>query len=319
MEYIAKQNPHGVGRSGNALYKSLFENVCSLIISCGLKGQMYLLPQERKWKWAKRHTWQSWRDRYYKNKEEFDRKIRKYQKKHGINPIQPPKAFSSARRKRARDEHSDSNSEEEGESEGGKNDTKRKRQKVEEVQKRAKVKREQRESMKEEEEEDKGGGTSRGALSGKIMRHRLPTDRRRVSIAIRTRSKHAKPKPKSRATEDQNAADGSSDDGDAEDEEEEKEDRGPVGSDDYEGDIFGTSEEDELEEGEVIELTDAHTDNETEEGEVIELTDAHTDSETEVTEYADVHTNEAMDIQEVDQQLIVVPKSESTSSLSRAR
>lgn len=46
---------------------------------------------DRKWKWSRTHTWQSWRDRYYKNAEEFDRKIKAYQKKHGILDEEPAK------------------------------------------------------------------------------------------------------------------------------------------------------------------------------------------------------------------------------------
>ncbi|KAG1749535.1 hypothetical protein EDB19DRAFT_1680739 [Suillus lakei] len=68
MKYIATYNPINKYRSGNALYKRLEENVDS------------------KWNWSKTHSWQSWRNRYGKNKEEFDRKILRYQKKKGIDP-----------------------------------------------------------------------------------------------------------------------------------------------------------------------------------------------------------------------------------------
>lgn len=43
------------------------------------------IPQaEGKWPWSKRHSWQSWRERYKKNKDEFDIKIRRLVKKRGI-------------------------------------------------------------------------------------------------------------------------------------------------------------------------------------------------------------------------------------------
>ncbi|KAG0691981.1 hypothetical protein DFH29DRAFT_609237 [Suillus ampliporus] len=68
MKYIATYNPTKQNRSGPALYKRLVENV------------------DGKWNWSKTHPWMSWHNRYTKNKDEFDRKIAKYQKKKGINP-----------------------------------------------------------------------------------------------------------------------------------------------------------------------------------------------------------------------------------------
>ncbi|KAG6917773.1 hypothetical protein DXG01_001178 [Tephrocybe rancida] len=67
VKYIATYNPQVKGRAGNALYKTLCENT------------------NNKWKWSRTHTWQSWRDRYYKNSEFYNREIRKYQKKHNIS------------------------------------------------------------------------------------------------------------------------------------------------------------------------------------------------------------------------------------------
>ncbi|KAG2021133.1 hypothetical protein CC2G_006393 [Coprinopsis cinerea AmutBmut pab1-1] len=63
MQYIAKYRPEPAGRLGNALYKTLVENA------------------ERKWSWSRRHTWQSWRERYKKHQAEFDRRILKHQQK----------------------------------------------------------------------------------------------------------------------------------------------------------------------------------------------------------------------------------------------
>lgn len=67
MKYIATYNPTKKCRSGNTLYKRLVENI------------------DNKWNWSETHSWQSWQTRYRNHMEEFDRRIRKYQKKNGIN------------------------------------------------------------------------------------------------------------------------------------------------------------------------------------------------------------------------------------------
>ncbi|KAI1785630.1 hypothetical protein LXA43DRAFT_1076892 [Ganoderma leucocontextum] len=59
VQYMAKYNPAPAGRTGNKLYQRLVENA------------------EGKWPWHKRHTWQSWRERYRNNNEYFDRRIAK--------------------------------------------------------------------------------------------------------------------------------------------------------------------------------------------------------------------------------------------------
>ncbi|KAG6841005.1 hypothetical protein C0991_002785, partial [Blastosporella zonata] len=41
---------------------------------------------DNKWKWSRTHTWQSWRDHYYKNHGYYDSEIRKYQRKHNLDP-----------------------------------------------------------------------------------------------------------------------------------------------------------------------------------------------------------------------------------------
>ncbi|KAL7282870.1 hypothetical protein ACG7TL_002283 [Trametes sanguinea] len=58
--YIAKYNPQLEGRSGNLLYQRLVANA------------------DNRWPFSKRHTWQSWRERYIRNKPKFDKMIRKY-------------------------------------------------------------------------------------------------------------------------------------------------------------------------------------------------------------------------------------------------
>ncbi|KAM5542038.1 hypothetical protein V8D89_004348 [Ganoderma adspersum] len=62
-QYIAKYNPQREGRTGNKLYERLVENA------------------EGKWPWHKRHTWQSWRERYRSHQDEFDRRIARHLRK----------------------------------------------------------------------------------------------------------------------------------------------------------------------------------------------------------------------------------------------
>ncbi|THH08713.1 hypothetical protein EW145_g2526 [Phellinidium pouzarii] len=66
VKYIARYNPEKAGRLGNALYKSLVED------------------SGNRWRWAKRHSWQSWRERYKSYEYKFDSEIKQYQKKKGI-------------------------------------------------------------------------------------------------------------------------------------------------------------------------------------------------------------------------------------------
>ncbi|KAE9405743.1 hypothetical protein BT96DRAFT_972396 [Gymnopus androsaceus JB14] len=59
VEYLSHYNE---GRKGNAIYQQLTEN----------RGQ---------WPWSARHPWQSWRHRYRRESDDFDRRIRIYQRK----------------------------------------------------------------------------------------------------------------------------------------------------------------------------------------------------------------------------------------------
>ncbi|KAF8173290.1 hypothetical protein BJ912DRAFT_87236 [Pholiota molesta] len=81
IKYIAKYNPQIAGRQGNRLYMTLVENPA-------------------KWRWARAHPWQSWRERYKKNQVEFDQKIRRYmrQKAAAAQPGKPEAIPSKARR-----------------------------------------------------------------------------------------------------------------------------------------------------------------------------------------------------------------------------
>ncbi|KAI0761488.1 hypothetical protein BD413DRAFT_242669 [Trametes elegans] len=80
-QYIAKYNPLPKGRQGNLLYQKLCENA------------------ERKWPWADRHPWQSWREHYIRNCERLDKRIAFYVKQASPNfSIPPPSSPPSPRR-----------------------------------------------------------------------------------------------------------------------------------------------------------------------------------------------------------------------------
>ncbi|TFK35517.1 hypothetical protein BDQ12DRAFT_688267 [Crucibulum laeve] len=81
VEYIAINNPGLNNRTGNNLYKTLEENA------------------ENKWPWSRRHSWQSWRERYKKNQAWFDKNIKRYQRENGI---EQPKNTGSPRERRIR-------------------------------------------------------------------------------------------------------------------------------------------------------------------------------------------------------------------------
>ncbi|KAI0355200.1 hypothetical protein OH77DRAFT_1590122 [Trametes cingulata] len=73
-QYIAKYNPQVEGRQGNLLYQRLCENAGG------------------KWPWAKKHSWQSWRDHYRNSQARLDKRIKQYIKKYhpdGV-PASPP-------------------------------------------------------------------------------------------------------------------------------------------------------------------------------------------------------------------------------------
>jgi hypothetical protein len=292
VKYIAKYNPHGVGRKGNVLYKALVDNVRHSTHLYSILNAYLSSQEQKKWSWAKRHPWQSWRDRYCKNRDWYEKQIRIYQKKHGIDATQPPKASPATQRKRARDDSGDSESGEDVKEE--KDARRRKRHKGREVRGRAEMKQrrdrlkeeeeeEEEEKEKEEEENDMGEGTSKGSRGRRIMRVST-VKKAKVESQIADDVTYAKPKEDGNpAVEEQDADnEGSGEDG-------EQENQGPVGSDDYQGGIFGSSE-DEIGEAKVNQLMDANVESETE---------------------------EEMDAQEVDQQLIAPSRSESTQSSSR--
>ncbi|KAH7924675.1 hypothetical protein BV22DRAFT_1129647 [Leucogyrophana mollusca] len=89
-KFIATYNPAKQGRSGNAIYQRLVDNMVD--VAC-------TFPQaDGRWNWSQHHTWQAWRNRYVKNTDWFDRRILKYQKKHGIDSVtgKPPRAGAAS-------------------------------------------------------------------------------------------------------------------------------------------------------------------------------------------------------------------------------
>ncbi|KAG6375856.1 hypothetical protein JVT61DRAFT_2716 [Boletus reticuloceps] len=72
FKYIAKYCPTKAGRSGHKIYRQLVDN-------------------QTEWPWARHHTWQSWRERYVKNSDYFDARIRHYQRKHDIESVDKQK------------------------------------------------------------------------------------------------------------------------------------------------------------------------------------------------------------------------------------
>lgn len=68
VEFIATHNPLPTGRLGNKLYQILEAN-------------------SKTWPWSKSHPWQSWRERYRKNQEYFDHRIRMHQREKASNKL----------------------------------------------------------------------------------------------------------------------------------------------------------------------------------------------------------------------------------------
>ncbi|EJD53634.1 hypothetical protein AURDEDRAFT_156874 [Auricularia subglabra TFB-10046 SS5] len=69
-KYIAHKFPDQTqpGRAGNKLYRDLCDDV-------------------ETYTWAARHPWSSWREHYIKNRDSFDRRIKKYCEEHDLAPL----------------------------------------------------------------------------------------------------------------------------------------------------------------------------------------------------------------------------------------
>lgn len=90
--YLAIYCPSKTGRSGNARYKVLVDDVrLCYALHCSYSSTMIQLQVDRKWPWAANHPWHSWRERYKNHSEWFDQRILQYQKKKGIKlPLPTP-------------------------------------------------------------------------------------------------------------------------------------------------------------------------------------------------------------------------------------
>ena len=84
MKYIAVYNPGKANRLGHLLYENLVDEVgAGVFVSCA-RNLYSTQANKKRWPWAARHSWQSWRERYKKNEEQFDRRILAYQEKHNL-------------------------------------------------------------------------------------------------------------------------------------------------------------------------------------------------------------------------------------------
>ena len=177
------------------------------------------LQADGKWKWAARHPWQSWRERYKNKQLLFEQQINKYQKKKGIKSEDPKqKAIvrkKSARRRDAVDEgQSDQEVDQLRQSDSDRErakEKKRKRKRIEE-----KVERKTKKAKKEEEEDA-------DAIEGDQVQKRTQNQ-----TAIRRSS------PGSH-DEEEEETDGSTD-----------ERKGPAGSNDYSAELFGSDDDNEI-------------------------------------------------------------------------
>ncbi|OCH84570.1 hypothetical protein OBBRIDRAFT_391300 [Obba rivulosa] len=88
--YLAQYAPSEKGRSGNTVYQNLCENVCSHIHPICAALLIMRAQADNQWPLAKNHTWHSWRNRYVKNKDTFDKWIRNFQRKKGIKVPSTP-------------------------------------------------------------------------------------------------------------------------------------------------------------------------------------------------------------------------------------
>ncbi|KIY52785.1 hypothetical protein FISHEDRAFT_69595 [Fistulina hepatica ATCC 64428] len=117
IRYLAIKTPTGVGRSGQKLYKHLV--------------QLHD-PGPGDYAWVRTHTWQSWRERYVKNKEEMNRRIALVSKElpelephHTYEHTLTPVDVQPRRRQRATirsDEEEEMDDETDGQEAGNEND-----------------------------------------------------------------------------------------------------------------------------------------------------------------------------------------------------
>ena len=183
---------------------------------------MYI-QEDGKWKWAARHPWQSWRERYKNNQPWFDEQIKEYQKKKGIEPGDPK--WNVVVRKKAarrRDAVDQSQSDQEGNhsqqhnsDQERVNENTRKRKRIEERAEGMRKKSKPQEEEKSSREED----------ATEISGNKRP---QKQSVTRRSPPR-------------------SEDSGEEDDDESAEPREGPPGSDDYSAEVFGAKDDETIE------------------------------------------------------------------------
>ncbi|KAK7452658.1 Proline-, glutamic acid- and leucine-rich protein 1 [Stygiomarasmius scandens] len=145
--YLAAHS-HEKNRSGNAIYKQLAENA------------------EGKWPWSRRHSWQSWRDHYAKNKYSFDVAIRKHLKKRTSSSSQDDASSQARTNSRTQsDGPTAAQKKRKRESNGNGGGDPDKRARVNSGGNQAMRVSEKKEKVKAKASEDRGEGSSRALVS----------------------------------------------------------------------------------------------------------------------------------------------------------
>ncbi|KIM87289.1 hypothetical protein PILCRDRAFT_814783 [Piloderma croceum F 1598] len=201
-------NPEKVGRQGNAIYQRLEAN------------------ENGRWKWAARHPWQSWRERYKNKQPWFDQQITRYQQKKGIKSENSEQKViirkKAARRRDAVDEGQTEEEEELRKSERDRDaERKRKRKRIEE------------QADRERKKAKKGNADPIEIRDGQV----------RAQKNSGVGGSSSKPR---RADSDEEEEE------EEEEEESEEERKGPAGPDDYSAEIFADEADEIVEDSENV-------------------------------------------------------------------
>ncbi|KAI0933379.1 hypothetical protein AcV5_005538 [Taiwanofungus camphoratus] len=249
--YLAKHSTSAKGRLGNSLYETLVAN------------------GEGKWRWAERHPWRGWRERYRNNRPEFDQRILNWQKRHDTYiPLQTPVKRGMRKRANAHPENEGEDEEpvvkqEEEESSFNPEDdqsvrdatTKGKGKEREMTSEKEKGKEKRRRSDDHTDEDTTDGRNKRRCVDG--SEGRSDSVRPELLSLVEAHEEEesmsvAAPGPGQEATvlEDGDQPLLNAEGREEEEEEEEEEDgQGPPASDDYRGEIFESNTEDVAQSG----------------------------------------------------------------------
>lgn len=77
IDFIANVSPSAGSRKGQKLWMALAEDVSCLSSTLHSPPPTYRLPQPAKYSWAAKRGWQSWRERYVNNAKYFDHAVKK--------------------------------------------------------------------------------------------------------------------------------------------------------------------------------------------------------------------------------------------------